>query len=291
MGRSTVSKIIEEVCEAIWKNIQPIIMPEPNEEIWRASENVFRERWNFPHCVGSLDGKHVRIKAPRLRGSEYFNYKKYHSIVLLALVDGNKRFLAVDVGQYGRVSDGSVFTNSAIGKRLTEGSIGLPPDENLGGVSLPYVIVGDEAFPLKRYLMRPFPRTGRRLSEAERIYNYRLSRSRNTVENAFGILSNTWRVYHHPLECRLELADKIVKATVVLHNYLRASLLTQASVPANEEDEEEVGEVVQNLVQMRAGTARNATREALGARTSFMEYFMSNEGRVEWQERVVNRIV
>ena len=105
MGRSTVSGIVEEVCEALWKSLQPIVMPEPNEEIWRASEKVFKEEWNFPHCVAAIDGKHVRIKAPPHRGSEFFNYKKYPSVVLLALVDTNKRFLTVDVRQFGRVSD------------------------------------------------------------------------------------------------------------------------------------------------------------------------------------------
>ena len=67
MGRSTVSGIVKEVCEAHWKNLQPIVLPEPNEEIWRASEKVFEEKWNFPHCVAAIDGKHVRIKAPPQR--------------------------------------------------------------------------------------------------------------------------------------------------------------------------------------------------------------------------------
>ena len=107
-------------------------MPEPNEEIWRASEKVFKERQNFPHCVAAIEGKHVCIKAPPHRGSEFFNYKKYHSVVLLDLVDANKRFLTVDVGQYGKVSDGNVFSNSNIAMRLARQNIGLPPDENLG---------------------------------------------------------------------------------------------------------------------------------------------------------------
>jgi len=64
MGRSIVSGIVEEVCEALWKNLQPIVMPEPSEEIWRASEKVFKEKWNLPHWVAVIDGKHVRIKAP-----------------------------------------------------------------------------------------------------------------------------------------------------------------------------------------------------------------------------------
>ena len=76
-----------------------------------------------------------------------FNYKKYHSVVLFALVDANKRFLTVDVGQYGRVSDGKVFSNSNIAMRLARQNIDLPP----GGVPLPYIEIGDEAFPLKKY--------------------------------------------------------------------------------------------------------------------------------------------
>ena len=126
MGRSTVSGIFEEAREALWKNLQPIVMPELNTEIWKASENVFTEKWNFPHCIAAIDGKHVHIKAPPHRGSEFFNYKKYHSVVLLALVDANKRFLTVDVGQYGRVSDGNVFANSNIVMRLAKQNSGLP---------------------------------------------------------------------------------------------------------------------------------------------------------------------
>ena len=132
---------------------------------------------------------------------------------MLALVGANKRFLAVDVGQYGRVSDGNVFANSNIAMRLARQNFGLPPDENLVGVPLPYIVIGDEAFPLKKYLMRPYPRSARRFSEAERIFNYRLSRSRNTIENAFGILANTWRIYQRPFECRVQLCDKLILAT------------------------------------------------------------------------------
>ena len=281
MGRSTVSGIVEEVCEALWKNLQPIVMPEPNEEIWRASEKIFKEKWSIPHCVAAINGKHVHIKAPPHRGSEFFNYKKYNSVVLLVLVDANKRFITVDVGQYGRVSDGTVFANSNIAMRLASQNIGLSPDENLGGVPLPFIVIGDEAFPLKKYLMRPYPRSARRLSEAERIFNYRLSRSRNTVENAFGILANTWRKYQHPFECRVQLCDKLILATVVLHNYILETP-TETNPALGEEQ-------TNPLVRLHVAATTNSTREALDVRNSFMEYFMSDEGHIELQKRVVNR--
>jgi len=130
--------------------------------------------------------------------------------------------------------------------------------------------------------MRPYPRSTRRLSEAERIFNYRLSRSRNTVENASGILANTWRIYQRPFECRVQLYDKLILATVVLHNYILES-------PT--ENNPALGEEQTNpLVRMHIAAATNSTREALDVRKSFMKYFMSNEGHVEWQKRVVNSV-
>jgi len=67
--------------------------------------------------------------------------------------------------------------------------------------------------------MKPYP--GKQLDETQRIFNYRLSRARRTIENAFGILSAKWRIFRKPLRANVDLAEKIVKATVCLHNYLR----------------------------------------------------------------------
>lgn len=129
-------------------------MPKPKKENWKKISAEYREIWNFPNCIGSLDGKHINIQCPIKGGSAYFNFKWVNSIVLLALVNAHYRFITVYVGSYGRNFDGNVFAKSALGKALE-----VPPDtpleENGNPMPLPYVIVADEAFSLKPYLMRP----------------------------------------------------------------------------------------------------------------------------------------
>ncbi len=110
------------------------------------------------------------------------------------------------------------------------GTLHLPPDRPLPGADhrgpQPHVFVADEAFPLRKNLMRPFPR--RTLTRERRVFNYRLSRARLVVENAFGILSSQWRIYRHLIEVQSDVVERCVKATCVLHNFMRRS----AAAPA-----------------------------------------------------------
>lgn len=92
-------------------------MPTAKEE-WEVISKDFNQIWDFPHVIGALDGKHVAITAPPNQGSMYFNYKGFHSIVLLALVDAHCRFIYIDVGCNGRISDGGVYKNSTLYKAL-----------------------------------------------------------------------------------------------------------------------------------------------------------------------------
>jgi hypothetical protein len=103
-------------------------------------------------------------------------------------------------------------------KRLCSYSMDVAPDEPLvrGRIKLPYVIVGDSGFPMKRFLLRPFPRD-KNLDEEKRVYNYRLCRSRRITENAFGIFAQRWRIFFRSLMCNIDTAQKVIQATTVLH--------------------------------------------------------------------------
>ena len=90
VGRTTICKFVPQVCKAILKVFQHEYLMCPTEpEDWKKIEERFRNRWNVLHAVGALDGKHIAIKKPKKSGSEYFNYKGYFSLVLLALVDAD----------------------------------------------------------------------------------------------------------------------------------------------------------------------------------------------------------
>jgi len=96
-------------------------MPCPSTAEWKEVARGFSEKWNFHHTCGALDRKHIAIKCPPKGGSTHFNCKKFHSIILMELVDSNYRFLYVSVGTPGNASDGGVFRTSALCQAFEEG--------------------------------------------------------------------------------------------------------------------------------------------------------------------------
>ena len=135
MGTSTVSGIVEEMCCAIWDALQGEFMAFPSRSQWQDIAEDFWRQWQFPLCVGAIDGKNVRIRAPPRSGSDFYNYKEFFSIILMAAADANYRFIYIDVGAFGRESDGGV--GCAFGSRLAEGNLNLPAPAILPGTTTP----------------------------------------------------------------------------------------------------------------------------------------------------------
>ena len=82
----------------------------------------FSSKWNYHNCLGAVDGKHIAIKKPNKynAGSLYYNYKNFHSIVLMAVVDAEYKFLYVDIGAEGSASDGGTWKGISLYNALEE---------------------------------------------------------------------------------------------------------------------------------------------------------------------------
>jgi len=98
----------------------------------------FYTLWKFPNCSSAMDGKHVVIRCPSKRGSEFYNYKKDYVVILPEIVDANYKFIYIDVGTNGRVNDALVFSKSTFNEFLKTNALNLPTEG---------VFVGDDAFP------------------------------------------------------------------------------------------------------------------------------------------------
>ncbi|KAJ0070133.1 hypothetical protein NL108_002460, partial [Boleophthalmus pectinirostris] len=267
LGHSTVQNSVHMVFAAIEKIMMGEFLPKPTEDTWREIAQGFWEKWNFPNCLGALDGKHIAIQAPPISGSQYFSYKKAHTLVLLALVDAEYRFRVIQVGDYGRDSDGGIYARSALGRGMAQNTLQVPPNGPLPNAAhlgnLPFVMVGDAAFPLKPYLLRRYP--AQNLTRPKRIFNYRLSRARMVVENTFGILASRWRILYRKINLYPDKVDNLVVAACILHNFLNNP----------NENQRLLDEQVGRMRGIRNMAGNRASREAFGVREMYCGYFNS----------------
>ncbi|XP_052271808.1 uncharacterized protein LOC127872525 [Dreissena polymorpha] len=160
---------------------------------WRTLAEEFQTKWNVPHACGAIDGKHVAIRCPNNTGSLFHNYKGFFSVVLLALVDADYRFVWTEIDGYGSMSDAQIY-ESELKECLEDGTLGFPDPDPIPNddQDMPNFILGDDAFGLRTHLMKPYSHRG--LSKQEFITNYRISRERRVVKNALGILAQRWQI-------------------------------------------------------------------------------------------------
>ena len=187
---STICKLIPETCQALIEvySEELIILPE-TEYSWKQVANRFSVRWNFHNTLGCVDGKHIRIKKPAKSKIAYRNYKGYDSIIFLAICDADLRFMYIEIGAPGRRGDAGLFRDSALMSHMHHDKLNIPPAEKFpfSERPMPYFMVGDDAFALRTFFMKPYPST--RLTPTQRIFNYRLSRCRRCIECAFGTMA------------------------------------------------------------------------------------------------------
>jgi hypothetical protein len=171
---STASKIIDDTLNALLKTICPryLVMPKTEEE-WNFIAQRFLHEWQFPNCIGAIDGKHIHVFPPKNSGSLYYNYKEGFSIVLLAVVDADYKFIGVDIGANGKCSDSGIWGSSKLRKAFMNSLTKIPAASNLPGTQTisPFVILGDSGFPLEQNVMRPYGENN--ITPKQRVFNYR----------------------------------------------------------------------------------------------------------------------
>jgi hypothetical protein len=294
VAHNTISLLIPQVCEAIIAEYAAEYVPCPTtKEEWLAISKNFSERWNFHHCLGALDGKHIAMKCPKNGGSLYYNYKGFHSIILMALVDADYKFLWVEVGNQGSAGDAQVFNGGELKEAIEAGAINFPPADALPNDDqpMPYFIVADDAFALRSWLQKPYSQ--RQMNDMQRIYNYRLSRARRIVENGFGILAHRFRCLLTTLQQDPNTVSAIVMACVCLHNLLRDRKPKEVRQEADQEDAEHnivpgIWREDTPLVDGTSDFANHTTSKAAKKQREYLTHYYSSEaGSVPWQNDMI----
>ncbi|KAJ8946659.1 hypothetical protein NQ314_008831 [Rhamnusium bicolor] len=195
------------------------------------------------------------------------------NIVLLALVDDNYCVSYIDVGSNGRSSDGGIFANSSLKKMLENRTHNIPENS---------VVVGDEAFALKTYMMRPYPFRGV-LDRKKRIFNYRLSRARRVSEKFVGILVSRFRLLEKPISLHPDKVDLIIVAICSIHNWLRKTSNYYIRRDSVDTEDINTGEIIpgtwrselndQSKKSLRQMGSNNYSRRAEEIRNQYVKYF------------------
>lgn len=218
-------------------------------------------------------------------------------------ITNNLRFIFVDVGGEGSVGDASIWNRCKLKAKIESGSVGLPdacvlPQAN-DSIKVPHHIVGDSAFQLGTSLMKPYSQVAVNSDFNKRIFNYRLSRARRCVENAFGILVRRFQVLRAPIRTSVETSDFIILATLSLHNWLMTDRMrreTYCTSGLTDEENLATGTLVpgsfrndppsKGMLPFGQQGGHNSTTASQNMRNYMCTYF-TKEGQRSWQNKML----
>ncbi|XP_015376078.1 PREDICTED: putative nuclease HARBI1 [Diuraphis noxia] len=162
----------------------------------------------FPGAFAAVDCTHIRISG-NIKDNSYLNRNRYHSVNLQAVCDFDGLFIDAFVGFPGSCHDAFVFSNSPLYQALEDNPRLLLPNE--------HYILGDSAYPLKKYLMKPYRRSIL-MSPEQKFFNTVLSSSRTCIEQAFGSLKGRFRRLKGIESTDITFISKTTVACCILHN-------------------------------------------------------------------------
>ena len=167
-------------------------------------------------CLGAIDGTHIAIEPPMKAATDYYNYKKFHSIIMLATVNSHMKFTYINIGAPGRCNDASVFNRSNLAQIIKHEDYATHY-MMINNTRVQSHLIADSAFGLSSTLLKPYPERPN-MPDAHSLFNYRLSRCRSTVERAFGLLKRRFRCLNKKMEYNLGHTTTIIQAATIIHN-------------------------------------------------------------------------
>ncbi|XP_070623454.1 putative nuclease HARBI1 [Erythrolamprus reginae] len=215
VSRSTVCKILRDVCEAMVGILTPLYV-RPPDPAHVAAGNGFP----LPQLAGVLGSLHVPIRAPNENAAGYYNCRGWHSVVVQAAVDSRGCFWDINVGCPGRVTDTQVLCASELYQRAQEGQLFPRGSRDVCGVQVPVYLLGGCSYPFLPWLMRPY-RTAA-LSPSQQRFNEYADAARTVLEVAFGRLRGRWRCLTKRNDTDVAFLPTLIAACCTLHNICEA---------------------------------------------------------------------
>ena len=176
----------------------------------------FSQISKIPNVVAAIDWTHIPIKAPQNNHEDYFNRKHFYSYVMQAVVDSHGLYLSVSTRYPGSLHDAWVLRLSEMFYAAENENFLMELTLALNGTVIRPLIVGDSAYPLKTWLLRPVKDNGT-LTREQKKFNKQLSKARIVSEHAIG-KTGRWRVLDKRLDKDSDRIPDTIIAACVLHN-------------------------------------------------------------------------
>ena len=163
IGESTVIKIVDEVCQVIvenmWHDSVEKYFPKSKEEFLVKMQEM-ESQWQFEYAFSAIDCSHLPIKRPPGGAQaikEYHNFKNFYSVILLALVDAKYRFIWASLSAPKNAHDSTLFQSTSLWSNIVSGDVlSEAAAKTNDDIVIPPLIVGDGAFPMRSFLLKPY---------------------------------------------------------------------------------------------------------------------------------------
>ncbi|XP_034777902.1 putative nuclease HARBI1 isoform X1 [Acipenser ruthenus] len=206
ISQSAVNGAVHEVTAALVKRAGQFIRFPMSHELQEQTRQEFFLKFGFPRVLGAIDCTHVQLQAPMQNSHIYINRKGVYSVNVQVVCDANNIITHVFANYPGSAHDSFILANSQMPGVFEQ-------DDSLSGW-----LIGDNGYPLKRWLMTPFCNPS---TPAEHRYNRAITSTRSVIESTFGMLKMRFRCLDRSdltLQYSPQNVSKFFVACCVLHN-------------------------------------------------------------------------